>query len=424
MGEAVLLKRIVSYASSSSVGFAMAALRRGIHNLNMGSGSSAASMSSRSLSFAHALGMHNNEIITRNNGNNEINCRWSSSGLRMFVSNKNSHVITKEVGKHSIGKDYRFDFTKGGSILTNSQGPLVGGRGRKGGGEVVPTKLVVVTTDGPPELALESSFGQVSGDLDQESEDASGDSSCPRGTYQSPQSAVYGFTQPTATISEVEVELMAELEDALGFPLSQAPQSPAPKPLVIVISGPSGVGKDAVIKKLQHSRSDVHFVVTATTRPMRPGEVDGVDYYFMSKSEFQEMIENHELLEHAIVYGDYKGIPKQQVREFMSQGMDVVLRVDVQGAATVRSILGSEAIFIFLVAESEMALVKRLIERKTETMDKMLVRVATAREELTRMEEFDYVVVNQEGCLDRTVSLIGSIIDAEKARVKPKAAEF
>lgn len=447
MSVMVLFKCNACCASSSPVGLVMAALRRGVHNLHMGS-SNIGSLSCWQSASAHFFRKGN--AISHNNGNDNKNCWWYSSrlqiagirpvdspveGVRMSVSTKSTHVITKEVGKHSSSNDFRFKFTKGGRTSTNSR-PLVGGRGRKGVGDGVPTKPLVVTREGPSELSLESTFGQVSGDLEQDSEDAQSGESFPRGTYHCSEvvaaesNAVappHAHPHPhahTAAISEAEVGLMAELEDALGFPLSLAPQSPAPKPLVIVISGPSGVGKDAVIKKLQHTRGDIHFVVTATTRPMRPGEVDGLDYYFMSKTEFQEMVENHELLEHAIVYGDYKGIPKQQVREFMSQGMDVVLRVDVQGAATVRSILGSEAIFIFLVAESEMALVKRLIERKTETMDKMLVRVATAREELTRMEEFDYVVVNEEGCLDRTVSLICSIIDAEKARVKPKSAEI
>ncbi|BBM96719.1 guanylate kinase [Marchantia polymorpha subsp. ruderalis] len=281
---------------------------------------------------------------------------------------------------------------------------------------------VVVTTEGPADLSFESSSGQVNGDA--ENDDGSDGTQFPRGGNIASPTRIVNVKGENAVSSASQIAMMAELEDALGFPLGQGPQSPSPKPLVIVISGPSGVGKDAVIKQLQHVRGDIHFVVTATTRPMRPGEVDGVDYFFMSRTEFQEMIENHELLEHAIVYGDYKGIPKQQVRECMNMGMDVVLRVDVQGAATVRAILGSEAVFIFLVAESEVALVRRLIERKTETMDKMLVRVATAREELTRMEEFDYVVVNAEGMLDNTVGLICSIIDAEKARVKPKAAEL
>jgi guanylate kinase len=101
----------------------------------------------------------------------------------------------------------------------------------------------------------------------------------------------------------------------------------------------------------------------------------------------------------------------------MAKGYDIVLRVDIQGAETLRSIFGKSAVFIFLVAESEAALVKRLIDRKTETSDMLLVRVATAREEMKHMRNFDYVVVNEEGKLDNAVKLVESIIDAEKARV-------
>lgn len=192
---------------------------------------------------------------------------------------------------------------------------------------------------------------------------------------------------------------------------------PNPNPLVIVISGPSGVGKDAVIKRLREVRESIHFVVTATSRAMRPGEIDGKDYFFVSKEEFLKMIEQDELLEYALVYGDYKGIPKQQVREHMAKGNDIVLRVDIQGTATLRNILGKSAVFIFLVAESEAALVKRLIDRKTETKETLLVRIATAKEEIKHLRNFDYVVVNKEGELDETVKLVESIINAEKAKV-------
>ncbi|KAK1294485.1 hypothetical protein QJS10_CPA16g01242 [Acorus calamus] len=214
-----------------------------------------------------------------------------------------------------------------------------------------------------------------------------------------------------------KAELYRGLETALGSSFSSEPSLPPPNPLVIVISGPSGVGKDAVIKRLRDVRKGLHFVVTATSRAKRPGEVDGKDYYFVTKEEFLSMIERNELLEYALVYGEYKGIPKQQIRDFMAKGSDIVLRVDIQGAATLRSILGDSAIFIFLVAESEAALVKRLIERKTETSDMLLVRIATAREEVKHMKEFDYVVMNAEGKLDGAVKLVESIIDAEKARV-------
>nr|XP_009416382.2 PREDICTED: guanylate kinase 2, chloroplastic/mitochondrial [Musa acuminata subsp. malaccensis]XP_018673922.1 PREDICTED: guanylate kinase 2, chloroplastic/mitochondrial [Musa acuminata subsp. malaccensis] len=214
-----------------------------------------------------------------------------------------------------------------------------------------------------------------------------------------------------------KAEMYKGLEAALGTPFSSDPLSPPPNPIVLVISGPSGVGKDAVIKRLLEVREGIHFVVTATSRPQRPGEIDGKDYYFVTKEEFLKMVERSELLEYALVYGDYKGIPKQQIRDYMAKDFDIVLRVDIQGAATLRSILGDSAVFIFLVAESEAALVKRLVARNTETPEMLLVRIATAKEEFKHMRKFDYVVVNAEGKLDNAVKLVESIIDAEKARV-------
>src|SRR5512137_519789 len=111
-----------------------------------------------------------------------------------------------------------------------------------------------------------------------------------------------------------------------------------PEPLLIVISGPSGVGKDTVIQRMIERNLPFHFVVTATTRHPRPNEVHGKDYFFYSHAEFARMIENSELLEHAIVYNDYKGIPKAQVHDAQASGQDVVMRLDVQGANTIRSL--------------------------------------------------------------------------------------
>lgn len=190
-------------------------------------------------------------------------------------------------------------------------------------------------------------------------------------------------------------------------------------PLLIVVSGPSGVGKDATLQRMQEMDYPFHFVVTATTRPMRPNEVDGVDYFFVSMHEFATMMDQGELLEHAVVYGDYKGIPKQQVRQALDSGKDVIMRIDVQGAATLRRMVQG-AIFIFLTAESEQALVRRLQERKTESADQLMIRIATAREELKRVNEFDYVVVNEADCLDDTVERIGCIIQAEKSKVQQR----
>ncbi|MBN1219639.1 MAG: guanylate kinase [Anaerolineae bacterium] len=190
-------------------------------------------------------------------------------------------------------------------------------------------------------------------------------------------------------------------------------------PLLIVISGPSGVGKDVTINCLKESGYPFHFVVTATTRPQRPDEIDGVDYFFVSKSNFADMIENDELLEYAVVYGDYKGIPKQQVREALASGKDVIMRIDVQGAATIRRLV-PEAVLIYLSAESEEMLIQRLRERKTDPEDQLKIRIATAREEAKRLDLFDYVVINAEGKLSETCQKIVAIITAEKCRVEQR----
>ena len=192
-----------------------------------------------------------------------------------------------------------------------------------------------------------------------------------------------------------------------------------PQPLLIVISGPSGVGKDSVLKGLKSRSLPMHFVVTATTRPRRDNEVNGVDYFFVSKDKFAQMIEHEELIEYAIVYNDYKGIPKEQVREALNSGQDAVMRVDVQGAATVRK-MAPEAVLIFLTTESEESLVKRLKARRTETSENLSLRIATARQELKRAGEFDYVIVNADGHLDDTVEIVSAIVQAEHHRVNPR----
>jgi len=221
---------------------------------------------------------------------------------------------------------------------------------------------------------------------------------------------------PQAAASVFGGAMLQALEAKLGR-FSHEPQAPPTQPVVLVISGPSGVGKDAVINELGKRRDDLSFVVTATTRAKRDGEEHGRDYFFISTEEFEQMIEEGELLEHAVVYGEYKGIPKQQVRDALSRNTDVVLRLDVQGAATVRKLL-PEAVSIFLVAESEASLAQRLVARKTEPLDKLLLRVQTAREETRRSSEFEYLVVNASGDIDRTVNQLCSIIDAEKMKSK------
>jgi guanylate kinase len=205
--------------------------------------------------------------------------------------------------------------------------------------------------------------------------------------------------------------------------VSLRPYLEQPNPLLVVVSGPSAVGKDTVIKRMQELDYPFHFVVTATTRAPREGERHGVDYFFLSEEEFLDMMHNGELLEHALVYGEHKGIPKAQVRRALDSGHDVVMRLDVQGAATVRSII-PDAILIFLIASSEEELLRRLRARGTESAVDLQRRIATIREEMQRIHEFDYVVVNRDGQLDCTVEQIAAIIAAEKCRTKQRVVRL
>lgn len=187
-----------------------------------------------------------------------------------------------------------------------------------------------------------------------------------------------------------------------------------------MIAGPSGVGKDTIARGLiDRNPESYYFVVTATTRPPREGEVHGVDYFFVSNDEFARMIDEDELLEWAIVYNDFKGVPKQQIRDALGSGRDVIMRVDVQGAATIRKLIPN-AVFVFLSVESEGSMVRRLQERKSETDDQLSLRIATARKEMMRVDEFDYYVVNREGQPQQTVDVLRSIIEAERCKIERK----
>ncbi len=197
------------------------------------------------------------------------------------------------------------------------------------------------------------------------------------------------------------------------------PYNPQITPLLVVISGPSGVGKDSLVERMIARGAQFHFVITVTSRPPRPGEVHGTDYFFVSPESFEQMIEQDALLEYAIVYGQYKGIPKQQVREALASGQDVVMRLDVQGAATIKRLI-PEAILVFLSASSEEELVDRLRKRKTETAAQLEQRIQTARNEMEQIGAFDYVVVNRECELDDAVDKVLQIIQAEHLRVHPR----
>lgn len=187
-------------------------------------------------------------------------------------------------------------------------------------------------------------------------------------------------------------------------------------PIVLILSGPSGVGKDTVVREMLRRRPDsFHFVVTATTRAPRPGEVHGYDYLFVSKDEFAQMIEGDELLEYAVVYNDYKGIPREHILEALQSGRDVIMRVDVQGAATLRKLV-PDAVSVFLRTQTEEALIQRLNQRKSDDDEGLTLRIATALGELKRMDEFDYCVVNPQGEPNIAVERVLSIVDAAHCR--------
>lgn len=198
--------------------------------------------------------------------------------------------------------------------------------------------------------------------------------------------------------------------DELSFDLYR------PQPLLIVISGTSGIGKDAVLQGLRNRDLGLHFVVTATSRLPRPNEVDGKDYFFFSREEFAERIERGEFIEYAMVYDDYKGGLRSEVDNALKSGKDVVLRVDVQGAETYRR-LYPEAVLIFLIPNTIDEWYGRLKARNTESLENLKVRIDTAKEEVKKIDFFDYVVVNAENCLEEAVDDIVSIISVEHHKV-------
>ena len=190
--------------------------------------------------------------------------------------------------------------------------------------------------------------------------------------------------------------------------------------LVIVISGPSGVGKDATIARLKQSGLKFHHVVTSTTRNKRPGESDGVDYFFISRDKFQEGIGKDEFLEYAEVYGNYYGVPKSEVRRGLSKDADVLIKVDVQGAVTLKKKIPG-AVFIFLLPPSAEDLHQRIRRRKADTEKDVGLRMGMLTEELKSLSFFDYAVINHNNDLDKTVTTVKAIISAEKCRVKRRS---
>ena len=188
-----------------------------------------------------------------------------------------------------------------------------------------------------------------------------------------------------------------------------------PQPLMMVVSGPSGVGKDAVLSQIRELDYPHHIVVTATTRPKRPKETNGVDYIFLDQDVFHQKVVDREFLEWAEVYGNRYGVPKNQVKEAIARREDVIIKADVQGAATIKQ-ANPQGVFVFLAPPSFKTLEERLTIRQTEDLIDLDRRLLTAREEMKQLPMFDYVVVNIEGELDQTVAVLESIIQAERWR--------
>ena len=192
-----------------------------------------------------------------------------------------------------------------------------------------------------------------------------------------------------------------------------------PKPLLLVLSGPSGAGKDAVLTRLKEMGFPLEFIVTVTTRPRRNSEKDNIDYHFVSGESFQKMIEAKELLEWAKVYGNWYGVPGQPVKQALAEGRDTILKIDIQGATTIKKIL-PQAVFIFLMPLSKEDLVIRLRGRNSESASDLDLRLRTVEEEMKKLPIFDYAIVNKHGQIDQVILEVKAIITAEKLRVTPR----
>ena len=201
--------------------------------------------------------------------------------------------------------------------------------------------------------------------------------------------------------------------------LTMNPLPSKPPPLVIVLSGPSGVGKDFIMGRLKEHDLPLAFITTCTTRPRRPAEVDGKDYRFLEHTEFERLLAQNEFLEHANVYGYLYGVPKQAVREELARGRDVFLKVDVQGARTIKQALPG-AVLVFLAPPSLEELAARLRGRNTESPADLERRLETAATEMAELPLFDYVIVNRNGGVEQVVAEIAAIMTAEKLRVQPR----
>ena len=196
-----------------------------------------------------------------------------------------------------------------------------------------------------------------------------------------------------------------------------------PHPLLIVVSGPSGVGKDAMLALVREQRPEAFWAITATTRAVRPGEEHGVHHLFHTREEFLELLARGELLEHAEVYGNLYGVPKAPVREALAAGRDAIVRTDVQGAASIRA-LAPDALLIFVAPPSLEELERRLRSRDTESAEETALRVEMSRQEMRDAAWFDAVVVNETDALDSAAEEVMAVIERERQRVPPRVVRL
>ncbi|SJZ31007.1 guanylate kinase [Selenihalanaerobacter shriftii] len=188
----------------------------------------------------------------------------------------------------------------------------------------------------------------------------------------------------------------------------------ARKGKLLILSGPSAVGKGTVIDALMGKYQDIAYSISVTTRQPRPGERDGIDYFFVSKEKFSEMIENNELIEWAKVHGNYYGTPKSYVEETLNTEQDVILEIDIQGAAQVKEKY-EYGVFVFLAPPSLKELESRIYKRGTDSQESIEVRMENASKEMKKVEDYDYIIVNDE--IEKAVKKLKAIIIAERCKV-------
>lgn len=184
--------------------------------------------------------------------------------------------------------------------------------------------------------------------------------------------------------------------------------------LLVVVSGPSGAGKGTVIKKYMENKVNTSLSISMTTRKPRPGEVDGVDYFFVTKEQFEKEIKDGNLLEYASYNDNYYGTPKKYVESKISSGKDIILEIEIQGAMKIKE-SNEKAIFVFIMPPSLKELLKRLVNRKTETLDKVLSRFITAYKEINEAHKYNYIIINDS--VEQAAIKLDSIINAEKCRI-------